>query len=738
MRVLLFRLILCFGLLAFAPHAMATNTTTFSAAPANFAKPQFADDAVLSEDRPVVLTADTVDFLRQEDVIIAQGKVEVIQGDTLMLADQLHYNRRTGVVQARGNVSMMDAKGNVIFADEMELLDDMRSAVIEEFKARLTDDSMVAAARAHKVDDNVMEMENVVYSPCKVKCATDLEPGESPDEPLWQLRARHVKVDQEAQEVVYDDAWMELYGVPVAYTPYLSHATPDAPGKSGLVAPEFEYNDNLGNVYRTPFYWAIAPDREMLLLPQYSSQEGVMLRSQYEQRYDRGLLKVDGSLTRPRDRDALGNVANGQRVRGHLFADGKWDVRENSKLGFDIRRTTDDTYLRRYDIDGQTMLSSRLYGESYDFVSSSDRSSISAEALAFQGLAAGDNSDLIPMALPLVNFDYESLPAANGSRYFMNSNALLLTRELGAESRRLSNTVGWKLPYITDNGQVLEFSSQLRGDLYSVENVTIAPGREFSGVTGRVVPEASLMWRYPFMGQFSKTNVVVEPIANFVMSPNGGNPDSIPNEDSVVPEFTDSNLFSNNRFAGYDRIEQGPRMSYGLRGLVNYRMAYIDGLIGQNYRARADRNFPFSNDIDDHLSDYVGRIGLQFNPFYVAYRFRMDKETLTQQRKEVDLRYNGTRVSLMASYVSLENDPILASREEIVGSGYVTLTDNWLVGMTARQDLLIGQITNVGGEIVYKNECVSVSNMISREYTRDRDIKPNTSYLLRLSLKNLN
>ena len=92
----------------------------------------------------------------------------------------------------------------------------------------------------------------------------------------------------------------------------------------------------------------------------------------------------------------------------------------------------------------------------------------------------------------------------------------------------------------------------------------------------------------------------------------------------------------------------------------------------------------------------------------------------------------------MASYVSLENDPILASREEIVGSGYVTLTDNWLVGMTARQDLLIGQITNVGGEIVYKNECVSVSNMISREYTRDRDIKPNTSYLLRLSLKNLN
>jgi len=61
-----------------------------------------------------------------------------------------------------------------------------------------------------------------------------------------------------------------------------------------------------------------------------------------------------------------------------------------------------------------------------------------------------------------------------------------------------------------------------------------------------------------------------------------------------------------------------------------------------------------------------------------------------------------------------------------------------VVGMGMRRDLEIGQLTSVGGELAFKNECVNISSVVNREYTRDRELKPNTSYLIRVSLKNLN
>ena len=42
-------------------------------------------------------------------------------------------------------------------------------------------------------------------------------------------------------------------------------------------------------------------------------------------------------------------------------------------------------------------------------------------------------------------------------------------------------------------------------------------------------------------------------------APNGGNPGTIPNEDSQGFEFDDTSLFVPNRFPGFDRREPGRR-----------------------------------------------------------------------------------------------------------------------------------------------------------------------------------
>lgn len=699
-----------------------------------FSKTNFGTQEIASGEGPVLLEAEQIDYQQGNGLVIASGHVAVTQGDTVLLADQLAYDREGDLLLAQGNVSMLDPSGNVFFADEVELAGDMKSGTLQHFKARFNDNSLLAAVSARKIDEQRTELTKAVYSPCK--CA-DEETGE-PLTPLWAIQADRVYVDQEKQSVRYKNVFFNWLDVPVFYSPYLSHATPNADNKSGLLMPEYQHTENIGSVVKLPVYYAIAPDKDMTITPIYTSLEGIVMASEYRQRFDSGQMTFDGSITRPSDRDAAGNPASGNQFRGHINGIGQFIIDPVYDWGFDFHRTTDDTYLRRYNFSGDTLLTSKAYIQGVGFPSIGDRSYGSLTALHFSGLTAQDDPARTPMALPLAFFSYESDPLAYDSRFLLSGNVLSLTRDTGSDSRRLSATAGWKLPYITDDGQVIEFSTQLRGDGYAVQDVLLANGSYFTGATGRLVPQASMLWRYPFINRWKEGGLLLEPVAMLAISPGGGNPGKIPNEDSSAPEFTDTNLFDANRFAGYDRIETGPRISYGLRGQAQVlKNKYIDWLFGQYYRVNDDRNFPLSNDLTSRFSDYVGKVGVNVQPFSAAYRFRLDHDDWEPKRREMELAYNHHDLNMVMSYISLKNDPILANKAAVNASANLRLAKHWLLGASVNKDLQLHQITSNSLGLTFQNECTSISGIMGREYSRDRDLKPSTSILFRVSLKNL-
>ena len=122
----------------------------------------------------------------------------------------------------------------------------------------------------------------------------------------------------------------------------------------------------------------------------------------------------------------------------------------------------------------------------------------------------------------------------------------------------------------------------------------------------------------------------------------------------------------------------------------------------------------------------------------MAYRFRLDKQTLESRRKELDMQYTSKGLTFSAAYLKLQNDPIFASREEITGSASFDVTKNWAVSATARRDLQLKYLTNAGVSLLFKNECVNIAGVVNRIYTQDREVKPDTKYLIQFSLKNLN
>lgn len=702
--------------MAYAPASFAVNT-----------------DVPFNQNSPVYIEANDMHYDQNRELVVASGKVEVTQGPRILRSDLLLFDEKNNVVRAKGNVSILEPDGTVYFAKSVDLRDDLKAGVVRHFRARLSDGSLFAANQARKINETKTTLDKAVYSPCKV-CK---EPGH---DPLWQIKADKVTIDDEAQRITYRNAFFELYGVPVLYTPYLSHASPDADRESGILTPTYSVSTALGGIVEVPYYVNIAPNLDATITPMITTREGTVMAGEFRHLTTAGAYELQGSITYPRKRDAVtGAQLDGNEVRGHIEGEGKFRISDHWQWGFKGKHTTDDTYLRRYGFGNEDTLTSRVYAEGIR-----GRNYASMEGLAFQGLNIDDDPATTPLVLPLMESSYESAPDYLGGRVFASGNIMALHRSLGPESRRLSGTIGWRKPIISHSGHVWELSTHLRGDGYSVNNAELIenglPVQEDKTV-GRFIPEASLSWRYPLVRPLESGGMVtLEPVVQFIASPNGNNPDEIPNEDSQVLEFGASNLFRLNRFTGLDRVEEGMRVNYGVRG-----SAYLDGdrhielLFGQNYRLHNSSNYTLGTALDDNFSDYVGMARLHYNVADIAYRFRLEQDDFTPRRNEVNAGLNLYPVSFSADYISLNNDPTLADRQELFAAASLALTEQWSLMAHGHRDLSTdGGMVSAGGGLQFQNECLTLLTLLHRDFTRDRDIEPATLFTVQVSLKNLN
>jgi len=686
---------------------------------------------------PVYMEADKLGYDQKNALVLALGKVEIVQDTRILRADKVIYYQEQNIVRATGNVSLLDEEGNVYFANDLEITNDLKQGVIQQFRIRLKDNSLFAAREAHREDEKHFTLKKAVYSPCKL---CEPKEGEDAKAPLWQIKASKVKYDEQEQKVTYNNARLEVYGVPVLWSPVFMHPTPGADRKTGILAPEYSHSTQLGTTFKLPVYYNIAPDKDATITPYLTSKSGPVLMGQYRQLTDNGSYEFDGSGTYPDRLDADGREISGRDFRGHIFAKGDSDINDKWNWGFDVNRSSDDTYLRRYKFSNDTSLTSRAFAERIE-----GRNYLRLQGLTFQGLRVEDNPDYEPLIAPEMQAHLETTAGFSdsklaNSKIYMDADSMILSRIKGADSRRISATLGWKLPYITDNGQIFELDTSYRSDAYSLSDVALNNGDSFSGTKNRFVPQASLSWRYPMLKRVSNANLIVEPIVMAVASKNHNNPYVINNEDSRTPEFTESNLFSANRFAGRDLIENGSRVIYGARTSLQDDQAHNASLmLGQERRLNGEQAVADMSGDNGNNSDYVGEIAVNYLPVNLSYRLKIDSENFSLPYSEIHSSYNANSFGFGADYIRLNNDIYLGTKEEIMENGWLMLSENWKWTAFGRHDLAGGRRNiSAGSGLVYTDECLTIYTDLAREFTRDRDIAPGTSISVRLGLKNLN
>ncbi len=699
-----------------------------------------AEGDIYDKDAPVDLAADKLVHDEETQIITASGNVELIQAGRILRADEVRYNLATDTVTASGNVVLNEVNGDVHFADEVEFTDKMRNGFVKGLKSLLADGSRFAAAEGERQDGTVIIMRQASYTPCE-PCK------ENPDKPpVWQIKAAEVKHDDGENRISYRDASFEVAGVPVAWMPYFSHPDGTVKRKSGFLTPSFGFDSELGGIIENSYYWAIAPDKDATIGMMLTTKEAPVLLGEYRQRWAKAELETRGSLTYSGRKDSVAGqeVKHDDEVRGHMFAEGLWDINDKWRAGLDLELASDDQYLRQYDFSSKDVLENELYVERF-----SGRNYAVGRLLGFQDVRVGEERRDQPSVLPEVVASFYGEPnALLKGRWSLEASALGLSRDgNGQDVGRLVVDAGWERRMLTDFGLVSTIDASLRGDVYHTRDsdvTTSGTGVDDETTETRGFAQLHMETSYPLVRPMEKAQAVIEPVAALTLAPNIDVDGDIPNEDSQDVQVDASNLFSESRFPGKDRVEDKSRATYGIRtGLYGYEGSHADVFVGQSYGFDDDDNaFPEGSGLNSQESDVVGQVSASYKGNHgVNYRFQLRAGDLSSERHEVDAYTYWNRFRLRSRYLyanALEGTDIDRSREQIQGWSTVKLSEHWNLNGSMTYDL--GEDPGMRKASLgagYIGQCFTFSATAERELTRDSSGDSGTDIMFRIGLKNL-
>ncbi len=700
-----------------------------------------------SATQEVAFEANELRYDSENDIVSAAGNVIARSGDQSVRADSISWNRLTGEIVAEGNVRLIDEDGNQLYTERLTLTDELEAGAMANMLLAFRQGGRLAADMAERDDNGDIILDKAVYSSCAVVDAEGC-----PKSPSWRVTAERVFYDAETDRIRFQGAYLELFGARILPLPGLVIRA-DGSATSGVLIPDIGLTASNGFELTDSYYWRLAENRDLLLTGHVYTEAAPMVSAQYRHLADQGAFQVSAygtystrvplNSTIPTRKDAL---------RGYVFANGRFQLDENWTATGSIRLASDRTFLRRYDISREDRIRSTINLERID-----ENSYFSLSGWATQALLVQQDQGQVPLALPLIDYRYRLQDPVVGGKVELQANTLAITRGEGQDTQRAFARAQWDMRRITPMGQEVTLTGLVRGDVYhSGENLqtTTASYRGQPGWQTRGVALAAVDIKWPFIGEFMGGSHILTPRVQFVATPDIRNLD-IPNEDARAIDLEDSNLFALNRFPGYDRVEEGARVTYGLDWQATIPNWRLESTIGQSYRINdQNRIFPDGTGLNEQWSDFVGRTTVRYRDFLkFTHRFRLDKDNGAVRRNEIDATLGNDRTYVELGYLRLNRDVDLAiedlrDREEIRAAGRIAFARYWsvfgsaVINLTNRAE---DPTLNADGfeplrtrlGIAYADDCLEMGFTWRRDYIELADAKRGNSFRVYFSLRNL-
>ncbi|MHC2437550.1 LPS-assembly protein LptD [Bradyrhizobium sp. USDA 4451] len=719
-------------------------------------------------DGQMLVQATEVDYDYNNSRISAVGNVQMFYNGTSVEADKVIYDQKTKRLHAEGNIRMTDAEGKITYANIMDLSDDYRDGFVDSLRVDTEDQTRMAATRADRSSGNYTVFDNGVYTAC-APCKDDPKKP-----PLWQVKGARIIHNQTEKMLYFENAQLEFFGVPMAYLPYFSTPDPTVKRKSGFLMPGFTSYTAFGYGVEIPYYWAIAPDMDATFNPRITSKQGVLLQTEFRQRFADGSYQIRLYGIDQTDPGAFAGQPGDRQFRWGVDTKGQFALNDKWVWGWDGVVLSDyffmsDYRLAQYKDPFGSFLSLPTEAISQLYLTGvGDRSFFDARAIYY--LSYSGNQNQVPVVAPVI--DYNNVinsPILGGEfSYKMNfvnltretavfdpitttanTNSLCLTTSADPMARtpsqcllrgmpgtytRLTAEAQWRKSYTDPLGQIWTPFVSMRADAINAD-ISNQPGvSNYLPVgdtqTVRLMPTVGFEYRYPFINVQPWGTTTVEPIAQVIIRPNEPNAGKLPNEDAQSLVFDTSNLFSVDKFSGYDRVEGGSRANVGVQATTQFdHGGSVKAVFGQSYQlfglnsfAVADvTNTGVDSGLQNARSDYVASLAYSPNRTYTfSVRTRMDEATWNINRFEAQATANFDRWSVSLLYGDYAAQPelgYLTRREGILASGSVKVAANWVVQGAARWDLEANKINQYAIGAGYVDDCFVLAANYVTSYT---------------------
>jgi LPS-assembly protein len=707
-------------------------------------------------DSEAAFTADQLDYDMQTHIVTASGDVRMIRRGNRLRADKVIWNRDNDQVHAIGNVAIENPQGDITYSQDAELTDSMKDGVAQDLLLVLENGGRMAAVKGSRTN-GVYTLNKAAYTPCDVTTSEGC-----PKNPIWKITAVKVIYDPARHRVSYRDARLTFLGLPFLWLPAFSH--PDGSGdggNSGLLVPDASINSRNGLMVATPYYIQLAPNRDLTVTPYVFTSVLPMIGVEYRSLGPKGAWRAQGYLT-DSSRSTSNTGPQSRDPRGYFEANGTWQLSPTWTLSGSLRVVSDKTFLQRYDLNYDDQLRSVVKAERID-----DDSYLSISGWAFQTLVPGANAASQPIVLPLIDYRRRIADPWAGGTFTLQANTLSLVRPEGQDTQRAFISGQWEKWLLTPMGQQVTFTAFGRGDVYHSDQNDLTQTVIYQGEPGwhaRAIGAIAADVRWPFVGDIWGGTQRITPRVQIAASPKTNNM-AIPNEDARAIDLEDSNLFALNRFPGYDRWEDGERITYGLEYTLDLPRFALRSLIGQSYRfSNRSSILPPGTGLSSRTSDIVGRATVRYGSFIsVTERFRLDKDSLAIRRNEIDATLGSSNTYLEVGYLNLNRhiDPTiedLGDHEEVRLGARLAIGKRWsLFGSTtldltkgsenqsalntsqalaqAEEDGIDPVKSRVG--INYEDDCFEASVQWRRDFTAVGDARRGDTFQFRLAFKNL-
>jgi LPS-assembly protein len=645
------------------------------------------------------------------------GEAEAIRGAQRLRASRLIYDEADATLEADGDVIYDESLLNIIGTDGKFWLNENRGELFRtrfRFYAR---HGRGEAKKAYLLKPGVSRFKKVMYTTCPT--------GSN----AWGLRATKVELDQNTGAGVARNTTLNIKGVPIAYTPWITFPIDDR-RKTGFLLPVFGSSDNSGLELKAPFYWNIAPNYDLTLTPRFLQDRGAQLNTEFRflQPWQKGLVRFEYL---PKD-----DMTEEERSRVVIRDDMRFS--RNLTANIDYDRVSDKDYIT--DLGDSLSLASvthlkRSAGVEY----TTSWWQLGMQVDDYQTV----DKTIAPVdrpyrRFPRLTFEASSpvTPAGIESRLVSEAARFDASQRVTADRVDLWPDISW--PY---RNSALESTPRagVRYTAYKLQDQAAGQPDDPTRTTPFFSFDNTLYLERDMSEIGHRYTQTLEPRL-FYLYVMGQNQDNIPLFDTSEPTFSYRELFEKNRFNGVDRMGDANQLALAVTTRLldpDTGAERLHASVGQLYYF-ANRNVTLNNTAPqtNSESNMAGELEMALSRSWTGKADLIwDPHDYTAERANARIQYHpGFRKIANLSYRYLKNE-----QSQIDASILWPLSRSWHVIGRWYYDLDESQRLETLAGIEYDSCCWGL-RFVARDYIDSgsgSDNSYNRVYMAQIVLKGL-